>query len=255
MTIKEYESIKATRVSEIVKFAVSDISTIIKDLTQEKEMTESIKLGLAVHSILLRQDRSGIPDDIVILDYENYRSKESQKERDEAINDNKIPILISQYNKIIKGLDFASKELDIYFNPSECEFEKSFFATDDFFGDIKGRIDCIQNSNVINDLKVSTQTNMLDKKIFDFGYQLQMYIYMNLAGVEESNLIFFNPDTWLVSVKKIYLSHIKEECISLLQRAKYNYIKFQSYKRGEIGVLDCGEYVTPQWAYNYLLEN
>lgn len=254
MTIKEYESIKAMRVSEIVKFAVNDINEIIKD-TQKKEMTESIKLGLAIHSILLRSDRAGIPDDICILDYENYRSKDAQKERDNAISNGQIPILITQYDNIMKGIDFASRELNVYFNPDECEFEKSFFATDVFFGDIKGRVDCIQNGNTINDLKVSTQTNMLDKKIFDFGYQLQMYIYMNLVGVEESNLVFFNPDTWLVSVKKIYLSHIEDECISLLQRAKDNYNKFQSYKRREIGILDCGEYTTPQWAYNYLMNN
>ena len=254
MTIREYESIRAMRVSEIVKFAVNDINEIIKD-TQKKEMTESIKLGLAVHSILLRNDRAGIPDDIAVLDYENYRSKEAQKERDEAINDNKIPILISQYDNILRGIDFANKELNVYFNPDECEFEKSFFATDDFFGDIKGRVDCIQNGNVINDLKVTTQTNMLDKKIFDFGYQLQMYIYMNLASIEESNLVFFNPDTYLVYAKKIYLHHIEDECISLLQRAKDNYNRFQSYKRGEIGILDCGEYATPQWAYSYLMNN
>lgn len=255
MTIQEYERIEALRVSEIVKYAVKDIDTIIKESKQERTMTESIIIGLATHSILLRKDRSGIPDDIRVIDYENYRTKEAQKQKTEALENGLIPLLINQYDNIMRGLDFSRKELDLFFNPSECEFEKALFATDEFFGKIKGRLDCIQNNTSVNDLKVTTQTNMLDKKIFDFGYQLQMYIYMQLAGLTEANLVFYNPETYIVYVKKIDIHQIQDECVSLLQRAKDNLNRFKVYESGEMGVIDCGDYITPQWAYNYLMEN
>lgn len=255
MTNKEYENINAIRVSEIVKFATSDFDSIIKYFTIPQEQTESIRNGLVTHSLLLRKDRSGIPNDIAVLDYENYRSKEAQKEKNEAIDNGLIPILVNQYDKIVQVLDELDSDLNKFFNPAECEFEKSFFAKDDFFGDIKGRLDCIHNESVINDLKVTTQTQFLDKKIFDFGYQLQMYIYMQLANISESNLVFLNLETKILSVKKLYLEQIEQECLSLLQRAKVNYDKFQAYKRGELRILDCGEYNTPQWAYHYLLES
>lgn len=255
MTIKDYEAVNAIRVSDIVKFATSDFDSIVKYFTIPHEQTESIRNGLVAHSLLLRKDRIGIPDDIAVLDYESYRSKEAQKARDEAIDNGLTPILIKQYDKIAQTISKLENDLNQFFSPNECEFEKAFFAKDDFFGDIKGRVDCLQNNSVINDLKVTSQTQFLDKKIFDFGYQLQMYIYMQLANVYEANLVFLNLETKLICLKKLHLEQIESECLSLLQRAKTNYDKFQLYKKGELCVMDYGEYAIPQWAYNYLMES
>lgn len=255
MTIKEYEAVNAMRVSEIVKLGTRDIGSIIKDKIKEQEQTDAIRLGLVTHSLLLRKDREGIPEDIAIIDFENYRSKDAQNAKQEAIENDKIPILIKEYDNIANGLEKAKKELNEYFNPEECDFEQSFFAEDEFFGKIKGRVDCIQNGSVINDLKVTTQTNMLDKKIFDFGYQLQMYIYMKLANLTSSNLVFYNPETYLVYVKHLHLNVIEQECLSLLERAKYNFELLTKYDNGEMGVVSKNDYVTPQWAFTYLMEN
>lgn len=250
----EYEQIKATRVSDLVAYSTKNFDDIVRYFTLPREMTESIKNGLVAHSLILRNDRSNIPDDIAIIDYENYRSKDAQVLRDKAESEGKIPILIGQYEKIKGIIDELESDLNVYFNPNECNFEVPFFDTDETFGSIKGRLDCITKDGVVNDLKVTTQTQSLDKKIFDFGYQVQMYIYMVLSKTKESNLVFLNLDTKMISVKKLRLEHIEEECVSLLRRGAENYKKFQSYLNGDLRVIDCGEYLTPQWAYTYLME-
>lgn len=256
MTNKEYEKKAGLRVSEIVKLAIGDFDSIVKYFTIPQEQTDAMRLGLAVHSMLLRTDRESIPDDLAVLDYDSFRTKEAQKAKERAINNGLIPILISQYDRLYNALDNAMPYLDIYFNPKECEFERAFFDKDDKFGAIKGRLDCIDNANdCVNDLKVTTQTNSLDKKIFDSGYQLQMYIYMKLAGLEKSNLVFFNHETSTLHVKSLKLYDIEQECVALLNRAYTNYERLQAYKAGDYAIIECGEYNTPQWALTYLLEN
>lgn len=254
MTIKEYEAIDAIRVSEIVRYATKDINSIITDIKVPKETSDSMLLGTAFHSLVLRKDRSNLPEDICIIDSDSYRTKDAKEKKQEALENGMTPILIHQYDNMIAGINYASKVLDRYFNPETCEFERAFIADDETFGKVKGRIDGIQNG-CVNDLKYSKNQINLDKKIFDMGYQLQMYIYMELSGLDTANLVFFDPDTYLIQVKTLHKSQIQQECISLILRAKKNMALVESYKKGELNEIESTEYETPQWAFTYLMEN
>lgn len=253
ISLKEYESIEAMRVSEIVRLATKDINSIIAELNTPRETTEQMLLGTVFHSLILRKDRRYVPEDIVIIYSDNYRTKYAQTEKDKALENGKIPILIRQWDKMLSGLKYAEKMLDIYFDPNICAFEQSFVGDDETFGKIKGRIDGIQNG-CVNDLKYTSNQINLDKKIFDMGYQLQMFIYMNLSNCKESNLVFFDPNTYLIQVKHLKMESIKDECIGLLNRAKRNMDLVEKYKKGELGIVFESDYATPQWAYTYLME-
>lgn len=52
------------------------------------EPTEAMRLGSAVHAKVL-----GTPSPVVVLHYENYRTKQAQSDRDAAIADGKTPFL------------------------------------------------------------------------------------------------------------------------------------------------------------------
>lgn len=254
MTIKEYEQIDAIRVSEIVRYATKDINSIITDIKVPRETTDQMLLGTAFHSLVLRNDRSTLPDDICIIDSDNYRTKEAKEKKQKALDNGMTPLLIHQYENMLAGINYASKVLDRYFNPNTCEFERAFIAEDETFGNVKGRIDGIQDG-CVNDLKYSKNQLNLDKKIFDMGYQLQMYIYMELSGLDTANLVFFDPDTYLIQVKTLRKSQIQQECTSLILRAKKNMALVDAYKRGELNELESTDYATPQWAFTYLMEN
>ena len=253
ISLKEYEAIDAMRVSEIVRLATRDINSIVAELNTPRETTDQMLLGTAFHSLVLRKDRDSIPEDIVIIDSDNYRTKDAKAQKDKALENGQIPILIHQWDKMLAGLKYAEKMLDIYFDPNICAFEQSFVGDDESFGKIKGRIDGIQNG-CVNDLKYTSNQINLDKKIFDMGYQLQMFIYMILADCEESNLVFFDPNTYLIQVKHLKLEVIRDECVGLLNRAKRNMDLVEQYKKGELGVVCESDYATPQWAYTYLME-
>lgn len=253
LTLKEYEAIEAIRVSEIVRLATRDINSIIAELNTPRETTDQMLLGTAFHSLVLRADRDDLPDDVWLIDSDNYRTKEAQRQKANALQNGLVPILIHQWDKMVAGLKYAERILDKYFNPITCKFEQSFVGEDKTFGKIKGRIDGIQDG-CVNDLKYTSNQANLDKKIFDMGYQLQMFIYMVLANVEESNLVFFDPNTYLIQVKHLKLGAIKDECVELLNRAKKNMELVEQYKKGELGVICESDYATPQWAYTYLME-
>lgn len=256
LTNAEYENLSGIRVSSIVEYATKDINTIIKNELQEKEYTDSILLGLAAHALILRKNKSSLPQELEIIDADSYRTKDAQAQKQEALDNGKIPLLKKNLESLETSIKRASAFLNCFFNPSECEFEVAFSDDDATFGSIKGRLDAIQNGNVINDLKVSRDcTSNLDKKIFDSGYQLQMFLYMTLSGIREANLVFFNPDTALINVKRLDYAVIKDECVALLGRAQKNMELLERYREGNLGVIEGGEYQTPQWAYHYLLEN
>ena len=79
MTIKKYEAIDAIRVSEIVRYAIKDINSIVTDIKVPKETSDSMLLGTAFHSLVLRKDRSSLPKNICIIDRDSYRTKMLKK--------------------------------------------------------------------------------------------------------------------------------------------------------------------------------
>lgn len=252
---KEYNKIEAMRVSEIVKFATQDIETIIqKSLTQDT-YTQNIITGLAYHAYVLRKDRSSMPSDIIEIQFPDYRKKEAQEAKAKALAVGKIPLLTHEIEKIEKTLIKMMPTLDEFFDTDTCEFEQSYIDDDVTFGKVKGRVDAIKNNELVLDLKVSTNTLFLDKKIFDMGYQLQMFLYMSLVGVENAKLVFFNPDSYFIKTKSLNINTIRDECIALLKRAKKNMMLFESWQKGEYNYENEGEYQVPQWALHYLINS
>lgn len=259
VSIETYNEMDGLRVSDIVSFATKDINSIIKELNTPKEYTDQIILGLVAHSLILRKDKKidfdNLPSDIVVIDSSSYRTKEAKEAKEKAIFDGKTPILYKTLHSLVDSIHKAEPFLDKFFDSKLCEFEVAYTDRDDVFGDIRGRVDAIYNNECIHDLKVSTNTINIDKKIFDSGYQLQMFIYMNLTGLKEAKIIFFNPETSLISVKSLHYNLIKDECHSLIKRAVDNMRIVRDFNNRDVGILDCGEYQTPQWALTYLLES
>lgn len=247
MSVEYYDNLEGLRVSQIAKYAVGHIDKI---LTPTKEDSESIVMGNIIHSFLLRNDRNGIPENIMPIPYPDYKTSLARKLKDEALEDNKIPVLECKLEKIIDMI-INTPKLSQYF-PSEAVFEKALQMEDIRFGLVKGRVDCIHN-NEVWDLKVTTQTNNLDKKIFDMGYQVQMYLYMQLANLNSANLLFFNPETQTIHIKEMIISEISIECEALLDRA----LKMKEKVENFIAKKDIGgtktKYNTPQWAYAELI--
>lgn len=255
MGMQEYEEVKGLRVSEIVALATRDLEGVIKYFSKKEATTEAMRMGTLAHSILLRKDRDYVPDDIIIIQAENYLTKQAREHRNRAFEDGLLPVLRKDYEYMFNGLGSVENILNKYFDPDKCEFEKPYYATDERFGKIKGRIDAVYDGRIVNDLKVSSvPANQLDKKIWDMGYQLQMYIYMELSGLEEANLVFVSPDTFLVSVKHLQKDIIQDECVVLLQKALENWDLLHKYQDGMLGEYVSSEYQAPQWAYSILMD-
>lgn len=248
MTVKEYEAVKAMRVSEIVALTSSSLYEVIKKFTIEKPLTEPMKFGTLIHSMLLTDDRDAFPYGFHIVEAENFVCKKGREGKEKGLKFKKIPILRKQYENALQSLEKAMPVLDKYFDPAKCEFEKPFFANDEVFGEIKGRLDAIYDNRVVNDLKVSSSFGNLDKKIYDMGYQVQMYLYMELSGLEESNLVFFDPENSIIQVKHLPKAQIQKECEVLLKRAVKNKKLLDEYLAGELRELLVDDYQIPQWA-------
>lgn len=253
MTNKEYEALNGIRVSEIVNFATKNIETIIQEYQNPKETNQNMLLGTAYHYFILRSDRDTIPNDIEVLDFGDYRTTKAKEARQKALDNGKIPLLTKDLATIQDNIKKLMPTLDEFFPSTECDFEKVFCDSDATFGDIKGRVDAIHNDTIL-DLKVSTNTLFLDKKIFDMGYQLQMFLYMNLAKKDTAKLVFLNPDSLFVKTKRLNIGSIENECIVLLKRAKRNMMLLEAWKNGEYTYENEGDYQAPQWALYSLNE-
>lgn len=257
---QNYNEIEAMRVSEIREFAISNISDVIADIKNPKQPSDFVRIGTAFHSLILRNDRGSekLPDNIQILDFADWRTKEARecKQKYYDSKDDYCPLLKQEYENIISIINSNIENINNIFN-GEGEYEIAF--VDEFddeplnkFKKIKGRIDYLTKDCVV-DLKTCSSLSGLDKKIFDMGYQLQMYLYMRLSGVENAKLVFLHTASGLLEIKNLDIIEIAPECEALLKKANKTFDEFQLYNTMGSVATKISDYMPPQWALGELL--
>lgn len=249
------------RVTEICRLATKDMDTLILEANQGGvKPTDAMMLGTTYHAYILRHNRlSGTPQSIVEIEAENFMTKSAREARQIALDNDLTPMLSSKLREIENDVKKLNFRLDKIFEGA-VEYEKEIKAYIDLGIDtepslIIGHIDCLTKDKVI-DLKVSEVNKDLNKLIFDCGYQLQMYLYMTLANVENAELVFLNPSS--LSIKQVSMNYgeIKPECEALLRIASEKQKELMRIIVEEGGVyMTKSEYQTPQWAYQNLLQS
>lgn len=251
-----YNELEGIRVSEIVRLCVDSIDAYLHKKIDTKK-TDAMRLGSILHAIILRRGGvfdANLPKIIEVMDYATWMAKESKEAKKrymECEDDSYLPILECELKSLEQGLELSQEAIDKIFENGS--FEKAFQGELEGYGKIKGRVDCIKD-NCIYDLKTTTSLDNLDKKIFDSGYQLQMYLYMQLAKVEQAKLVFYNYQTGNIAIKELDLFEIKEECETLLQwglKQQKTIEMLEAYKEPYVTTT---KYIPPQWAIANLLE-
>lgn len=236
------------RVTRICALSKDDLSDLIAearglDIAQTPKMTQ----GINYHAFILRNNRESIPANYEVIHFQDFRTKQAQMQRDEALAKGRLPILEKALDDMLKVINYLKPALyDLFPNSAEFEIEKSGYLND---LEMVGHIDCLSAGRVI-DLKVSYVGANFDKHIYDMRYQLQLFLYMKLTETEEADLVFLNPNTLSLCVKTFKLGEIAPECEALLKRAIKNYDFIESIK--DKPLIHKSAYNTPQWAFNQL---
>lgn len=210
------------RVTEIVRYAYNSLDALML----EQKDTPQMLLGSAWHYFILRNNRETKPSNVVRIDANDYRTKASREIRDEALANGKIPLLRKEYNSIVEMMETLKNDIDKIF-PSDAEYELEVEGDVHQFGKVLGHIDCLTKDDVI-DLKISANTANLDKHICDFGYYLQMVLYMRMSGRETAKLVFINPDSLLIHIKRLDLHSLQNMANVMLRVAYSKYQKLQN---------------------------
>lgn len=232
------------RVTELCRYSKDNLESIIAELRgYDKEYIGKANLGTFWHKWILRPERESMPDDIALIDAMDYRTKLAQEARDKALKEGKIPLLKKEYESFISGLDFLKPAINDLF-PMHCEFEKE--VKGEIAGiELIGHIDCIRKKQIL-DLKISEVSINLDKHIFDMRYNLQMYSYMLLSGLDYAELVFINPKALIIQIKTMAKAELESECEFLLEKAFKN---MQTINKAlDEPLILTSDYELPQWA-------
>lgn len=256
-TLNDYLNIQAMRVSEIKELAINTISDIIGEKNNPKDPAESLRIGTGFHSLILRdRNTDELPENIAVLDFKDWRSakaKEVKQQYRENRETDFCPLLAHELRAMEYIIEERRIDFDDIFNASKGEFEKAFVGELEGFGKIKGKLDYVTD-DCVYDLKTCNTLANLDKRIFDLGYQLQMYLYMQLAGKEKAKLVFLHILSGAIAIKRLDYFEIKDECEALLERARKNQQALDLYNSmGDIEIQE-SDYIPPQWAIAELLK-
>lgn len=236
------------RVTEIVRLATQPIEKLL--IPQE---TSPLMLqGSLYHAHILRHDyaEKSTPEQVEVINADSYRTKVAQEARDNALAQNRLPCLTKDWEAISSTPESTMQALHDIFKADKFELE--IHGKVKHFGEIVGHLDSL-NGIFVSDLKISQQNDRLDKKIFDYGYQLQMFLYMELAQVEQAKLVFFNPQANAIFTKELCYYDLLAECEALLDKAHRNYCQLNNI--AEKGVyIESSSYNPPQWVLSELLE-
>lgn len=241
------------RVTEICRLAIQPLEKLISEARLGKtQANEAMLLGTAWHALILRDNRQSedIPDELVIIDSDNYRTKQAQELKNQALSENKTPILAKDYETARKNIDFLASALDSIFTKS-AQYEVELKGKVDYFGEIIGHADCLTENKII-ELKISTKGGDYNKAIFDSAYQLQVFLYMHLSNKTQAEIIFINPDSLTITRKILDYYTLQSEAEALLEMAhKKNKLIIESIDEP---LIQTSEYITPQWAYTNLIQ-
>lgn len=148
---------------------------------QNRKATPAMERGTLVHELILGQ---GKLEGVEILDYDSYRSRAAQEERDWIVASGGVPMLRREYDE----LDRATRMISMNLRDSGITFEghrEGVALWTEFDDDgrpvpCKARIDH-WSTGVIEDLKTTRSAHPDDcvKSIFEFGYDIQAAAYIS----------------------------------------------------------------------------
>jgi hypothetical protein len=134
--------------------------------------------GSAAHALVL-----GVGADICAVDYDSWRSKAAQEERDQIRADGCVPLLTADYVKVQAMADVLSSHRLAMRLLSDGKPEVSAFAVDEATGVLRrGRFDWL-GPTILTDYKTaaSSEPGAFVKAAANFGYHMQAGWYLDLA--------------------------------------------------------------------------
>ena len=212
-------------------------------------------IGTILHAILL--EGKNIDDITQRIEFNDYRKKEAQQQRDDAINNGLTPILLKDYDKVCSSISTIKQNLkefgvDFYNNFVHGKSEVSLFT---MLKNVqcKARIDKIgQDEQSLYDVKCvigNASPYTADKYIYSNNHHLQAGLYSlvyekikNLKNIKFTFiLIEQNPphEISLITLEDDALSWAKKEVISLLENW-HNCVKkdaYTGYSRHEVTIM------------------
>ena len=179
--------------------------------------TASLKKGRAFHTYILENDI--FYDEYAISSAKNRRGnayKDEVKEFELAGFDKDCVLLEHELEKIKPARNEYMKNtlFNELITDKNAEFEKSFFAYDDGFGELlKCRFDCViqrESGDIGLDLKTTRSSlyRSFSRSIYDYNYhqqeQFYKHVYELATGRKMSEFYFFAVETEAPYANKIY---------------------------------------------------
>lgn len=181
--------------------------------------TKAMVKGDVIHDLLLK---NGSCEKIVVLEYNDYRSKAAQQDRDKAELEGLTPVLEKEWKLLSSASVTITNELakaGVSFAHGQTEVAAIWEETADNSKPIccRCRIDHLHNG-LITDLKTtaSAHPDDINKSIRNFGYDIQQHA--NTKSIPGSKMRFV-----FVELEPPYLFTIVEmdESLKTLGRAKW----------------------------------
>ncbi len=176
---------------------------------EPRKPTTAMDKGSIIHGLLL-----GSGQEIEIIQADNFRTKVAQTAKAEAYEAGKIPILQKEMDNINVAVACIKAHIQIlapyFFDDHQSELSVRWEMDNGV--KTQSRFDWIQpETGKIIDLKSCSDANpkVLDRKIIDFGYDIQEALYLqcankawpDMAGRFTWEFIFVEPETpYMVSV-------------------------------------------------------
>lgn len=184
---------------KIEALSSSDIRTLLTNpylfsIKYEKQATETMKLGSAIHSLLIEPDNFN--RDFLVMPELNLRTKEGRETKAKLELENKDKTILSN-DLYIQATNCANVIKESEFN----NFFKNGYGERSYFGEIDGvkckcRPDYIVNDRgraFIVDLKTTgfggANPNEFSRKVANMGYYIQAAFYLEL--IEDIKNFFF----------------------------------------------------------------
>lgn len=187
---------------------------------------EAMQTGTILHSLILEEK---LPETLIVLDYKDYRTKSSQDERNKILADGKIPLLKKDLEPFL-SIDLTA--VKSFFRGYDVEISKAINYKNKAI--ITGILDAF-NGKHVKDLKITASKNFnnLTKEIFYRGYDIQLFLYMLMSGVNTASNVFFNVDTGIVQEVDMHINDIKDSCMYRIENKSFvNLQALENYKNG-----------------------
>jgi hypothetical protein len=199
-----------------------------------REDTAHFDLGTVVHDLLLED-----VDKVVVVDFDDWRKKAAQEERDAARAAGQIPLLAKHYDEVQRMVAAAREQiaaLDVNPTPfTDGKPEQPLVWEED--GVLcRARLDWLRDDHLaIDDFKTSGRSanpENFSRSLFDHGYDIQAVLYRRavkaLYGVEAEwrwivqetsapyalSVVSPGPDVLVIGEKKVrYALHVWRQCL------------------------------------------